>query len=196
MKITSTYDEVHYISLTNAAPTTINFDEPTAGQTEELTTEAYALMGTGFTEINEAPNAETEETGYVNMKSMSTTVKSYNNKFSGSSDKIVDERAVMSLYDVAYYQKTGEEAERNLFNIDYTQPLDEAGKLYKARMFRVSVAISTINKAATEKVSFEFELGAVKDVVHGTFAKDTKTFTVVDTENYTPAQPSQVNMEL
>lgn len=180
MKTAFTYDDVYYISDTNAQPTTINFDNPTDAQTEEVTS-GYSLMGTGFKSINEAPNAETEETGYINQKSMSTTTKSYNNKWSGSADKIVDDKAVMNLYDIAYYQKTGEEAERNLVEIDRSQPYGADGKTYKARLIRVSCVISNIAKEATNKITYDFELSAVKDPVFGKFDTSTKTFTVHDT---------------
>lgn len=181
MKQAFTYDEIAYISNSFEMPKNIDFDAPEIGTTEDLSV-GYSLMGTGYQNLNEAPNAETEETAYINQKSKTTITKSYNNKWSGTADKIVDEKAVMTLFNIAYYQKTGEQAELNLISIDTLQPYGTKDGVFKARMARVSCAITNITKDATNKVNFDFELSSTKDVVFGVYDKNTKIFTVTDTE--------------
>jgi len=172
-----TYDVARYLSLDEATPTGIDFDNPVVATTLEIST-GYAFMGGGVTSLNEAPTAQTNETGYINSKSKATTVDSYSFKFSGNSELVVDEEAVMSMYNVPYYLSIGTKAERNLLIID-TYAANESGE-YNARLFRVSVAISNITNAATEKVTFDFELNGVKDPVFGTYNTTSKTFTVID----------------
>jgi len=172
-----TYDVARYISLDEKAPTGIDFDNPVVGAKLEITT-GYAFMGGGITSLDESPNAQTNETGYINSKSKATTVDSYSFKFGGNSELVVDEAAVMAMYNVPYFVSTGAKAERNLLVVDSYSD-NESGE-HNARLFRVSVAVSNIANAATEKVSFDFELSGVKDPVFGTYDTTTKTFTVID----------------
>ena len=70
----------------------------------------YKLMGVGFSSLNESPSAEEDEKIYINMKSASTKVKSYNTEFAFEAELIKEEEATMWLYDVGRNQKTGADA--------------------------------------------------------------------------------------
>ena len=58
----------------------------------------YALMGTGFTTLDESPGAQTESVKYVNEKSSSSSVTGYETSFPFEADHIQEEKAVDALY--------------------------------------------------------------------------------------------------
>lgn len=185
MKTSFTKDEVHYISETKDNPVGIDWNNVNIGDTLDFTS-GFVLMGTGFKNVSEAPNAEIEEIAYINQDAKSSIVKSYNNKWSGSVDKILDEKAVMILYNIGKRNKKGEDAERNLLIIDQSQPYGSEGKKYIAELNRVAVVIPTITKDAADKIYFDFELAGVKDKVFGVADMETKTFTVTDIDQPAP----------
>ena len=63
-------------------------------------TESFALMGVGFNTLDESPNAEKDSKTYINQKSQTSTIKSYQPAFAFDSDLIADEAAVMALYEI------------------------------------------------------------------------------------------------
>ena len=59
-------------------------------------TESFALMGIGFNTLDESPNAQKDSKTYINQKSQTSTIKSYQPAFAFDSDLIADEAAVMA----------------------------------------------------------------------------------------------------
>lgn len=183
MAITQVYPRhyTHYISMSNADLTDIDFDSPTNGKTVTIDDTDWALMGFGVQDISESPDAQTKETAYINMTTSSTSVESYSYSLSGTADLVMTQKALLSLLDVPYSSKTGSDAERNVLIIDgYAETEAGSGK-YFARLMRASVAVSDITKEGVTAVSFDYELNAVKDIVIGYFDLTTKTFTVDNT---------------
>ena len=70
----------------------------------------WQLMGTGFTSLNESPNAQTNTKKYVNEKSSTTSITQYQTEFSYDADLIASELAITTLYKIARDHKTGSDA--------------------------------------------------------------------------------------
>lgn len=71
----------------------------------------YVLMGVGFTTLDESPGAQTSSKKYVNEKTTSTSITSYETQFPFESDLIKSQDAVIALYNVGRNHYTGEDAE-------------------------------------------------------------------------------------
>lgn len=135
----------------------------------------FVLMGAGFTSLDESPGAQTETKVYINDKSASTTIKSYETQFSFESELISDEKAIMALYKVGRDHLTGFEAEFDYVRVDLYETATEGG--YPARKFKVAAEISDCSGEGGETVVVSGNLNAVGDPINGTFDVSTKTFT-------------------
>lgn len=135
----------------------------------------FVLMGAGFTSLDESPGAQTETKVYINDKSASTTIKSYETQFSFESELISDEKAIMALYKVGRDHSTGFEAEFDYVRVDLYETATEGG--YPARKFKVAAEISDCSGEGGETVVVSGNLNAVGDPINGTFDVSTKTFT-------------------
>ena len=62
---------------------------------------SYELMGTGFTSLNESPNAQVKSTKYINNPSATKTTTSYETQFPFNSELIASEKAIIKIYDMA-----------------------------------------------------------------------------------------------
>lgn len=139
-------------------------------------TPKYALMGAGFTSLDENPGAQTETKVYINDRSSSTTIKSYETQFPFESELIADEDAIMALYKVGRNHLTGADAEFDYVRVDlYETPTEGA---YPARKFKVAAEISDFSGGGGETIVVSGNLNAVGDPIDGTFDTKTKTFTV------------------
>lgn len=140
-------------------------------------TAAYELCGAGFTTLDEEPSAQSESSIYINDKSASSTVKSYETTFPFDSELIKSEKAVMSLYEVGRNQLTGAAAEKDYVRVELFEPVASKENTFKARKFRVSVEVSSISGEGGEAITVSGNLNAVGDFVEGEFNTTTKTFT-------------------
>ncbi len=140
------------------------------------TTETYTLMGTGFTKVNEDPGAKTKSKTYINEKSATTMLTSYESKFAYDMDMIKDEAAAMFLYNVGRDRKTGEDAMTDFIRVDlYDQA--EAANVYKARKFKVTVEADSTEGDGGEQLTSSGNLDVIGDPISGTFDTTKKTFT-------------------
>lgn len=139
--------------------------------------ESYALMGTGFNTLDESPNAQKDSKTYINQKSQTATIKSYQPVFAFDSDLIQDETAVMALYDIGRNQKTGADAELDYVRVELFQPVNETPNTFEARKFKVAVEISSIAGEGGGVMKVTGNLNGVGDFVDGTFNTQTRTFT-------------------
>lgn len=98
----------------------------------------FELMGTGFTSLNESPNAQVKSSKYINNPSASKTTTGYETQFPFASEMIVSEKAICKIYNTATSQKTGGDCETEYIRVDlftpkYTKTTDVAlieGKTY------------------------------------------------------------------
>lgn len=140
----------------------------------------WRLMGTGFTTLNESPSAQTETKKYVNEKSSTTTITSYETQFPFESDLISDEVCVTSLYDVARNHMVGADAQKDYVRVELWRPKKGSTTEFAARQFVVSVEVSEVSGETDMNVNGN--LNAVGDPIDGYFNVSTKTFTA-STEN-------------
>lgn len=143
------------------------------------TTTSFVLMGVGFTTLNESPGAQINSKKYVNEKTSSSSVTSYETEFPFESDLIKSQEAIIALYNVGRDHKTGSEAEFDYIRVELWDQAEDAGtpieNTFRARKFLVAAEIAEINGEDDQVVSGN--LHAVGDPVLGTFNTSTKTFT-------------------
>ncbi len=137
--------------------------------------EEYALMGAGFSALDENPSAKVDKTPYINDRSTSGSIVGYENSFAFDTQFISDEAAIKFIYDIARNQKVGAEAETDYVRVDLYETASAGA--YPARKFRVAVEVSGITGAGTEIVKVAGNLHQVGSFVEGTFNTETKTFT-------------------
>lgn len=133
----------------------------------------WALMGYGFTTLDEEFGAQSESSKYIHEPSEYSAVVSYTSVFPFTTHMIPDEEAVNALYTVGRNHLTGEEAEFEYCRVELWDIKTE-GK-FAARKFTVSAEITKMSGDNKQEVSGN--LNAVGDPVNGTFDTKTKTFT-------------------
>lgn len=144
---------------------------------------AYELMGVGFTELNEQPNAQTKSKRYINMASASQSVSGYEPTWPFTADQIRSEKAIEFICNIAELRKTGADAETDMIIVD----LDTKGtgeNTFAARRQKIAVAVSSFGDEDGE-MTCEGDLLGVGDVVIGTFNTQSKTFTAGTTAQTT-----------
>lgn len=136
--------------------------------------ETFELLGTGFTELNESPSAQTTSKRYINQSSASQSITGYEWTTSFNADQIESEKAIEYIRDIGEMQKTGPDTETEYLIIDLDKPSETSG--FRARKFIVAIAVDSFDDNDGELgISGSF-LG-ISDPVEGTFDTSTKTFT-------------------
>lgn len=150
-------------------------------------TPSWALMGAGFTTLDENPNAQTESVKYVNERSASSSVDSYEMQFPFEAHQIVEEAAIDAIYSIGRNHYVGDDAELEYCRVELwnqataTETVEEEqvetpiANTFEARKFLVAVEVSSI--AGENKMAISGNLNAVGDPVLGAFNTATKTFT-------------------
>lgn len=140
-------------------------------------TEDYKFMGTGFSQLDENPNAQTEETVYICDKTSSTDITSYQSQYPFTSHLIKEQEATLMLYKVGRNHFVGEEAEFYYVRVDLYDPVSDTENTYKARKMHVSVEVSSCSGSGGQKIEVSGNLNAKGDPIEGTFNTTTRTFT-------------------
>lgn len=136
--------------------------------------EEYELMGTGYTDLNEKPTAQTKDKRYINMKSKSKSIVGYDWSSEFTADQIPSQKTIKYLLDIGKLQKTGADAETDYVLVD----LDEKGtgaNIFHARKIHVAIEVSDFGNEDGEMTVSGNLLGK-SDVVEGFFNTSTKTF--------------------
>lgn len=137
--------------------------------------EAFELLGTGFTELNESPSAQTTSKRYINQSSSRQSVTGYDWGTSFNADQIVSENAIEYIRDIGEMQKTGADTETEYIIVDLDKPGTEDGS-FRARKFNIAIAVDSFDDNDGELgISGNF-LGQ-SDPIEGTFTVATKKFT-------------------
>lgn len=147
--------------------------------------EKFELMGTGFTQLDESPSAQTDSTTYINETGSSTDIISYETEFGYEADHIPSQTAITALWKDGRDHHTGSDAQHTYVRVDLYNPIGtptEETAEYKARQFTVANEVSDYEGEGGEKVSVSGTLHAVGDPVQGKFDTVTKTFTAGDFE--------------
>lgn len=141
--------------------------------------ENYVLMGTGFTTLDEEPGAQSESTKYINEKSASSDIVSYETKFPFEADQVEDQEAIEALYKVGRNHLTGSDAQFEYVRVELNRKAGTGSTSFEARKFLVSAEISSFE--GENKMKMSGNLNAVGDPVLGTFDVSTKKFTPAGT---------------
>ncbi|MGN0416931.1 hypothetical protein [Anaerostipes faecalis] len=137
--------------------------------------EEYVLMGTGFTDLNEEPGAQTSSKRYINDKSTSKAITGYEWQAPYTADQIKSEKAIEYICEIGELQKTGADAETDYVIVDLDKKDGDNGSSYHARKIHVAVEVSSFGNEDGE-MTCEGNLLGVGDVEEGTFDTSTKTF--------------------
>lgn len=138
-------------------------------------TPEYELMGTGFKELNEEPQAQTSSKKYVNNKSATKGITSYDWQTPYNADQILSEKAVQCIVNVGKLQKVGSDAETKYIVVDLDDPATNPNE-FKARLFDVAIEVASFTDEDGE-MGAEGNLLGMGDPVQGTFDTTAKTFT-------------------
>lgn len=141
--------------------------------------EAFELLGTGFTDLNESPSAKTISKRYINQSSASQSVTGYEWKTDFSADQIVSEKAIEYIRNIGELQKTGPDTEADYLIVDLDKPAATAG--FRARKIKVAIAVDSFDDNDGD-LGIKGSFLGISDPVEGTFDTTTKTFT----EEFTP----------
>ncbi len=149
-------------------------------QANYLKVTEFELLGTGFTELNESPSAQTTSKRYVNQSSMTQSITGYEWSTSFNADQIVSEEAIEHIREIGEMQKTGADTETEYVIVDLDKAAQTSG--FRARKFKVAIAVDSFEDNDGELGITGSFLG-ISDPVLGTFDTTAKTFT----EGFTPA---------
>ena len=106
--------------------------------------EAFELVGTGFTELNESPSAQTTSKRYINQSSSSQSVTGYEWNSGFNTDQINSEKAIEYIRDIGEMQKTGVDAETEYLIVDLDKPGTAEGS-FRARKFKIAIAVDSFD---------------------------------------------------
>ena len=136
----------------------------------------FELMGTGFTQIDSSPSAQTTSKRYVNQKSATQSIGSYEWTAPLEFDLIRSEAAVEFIADIGENEKTGADAESLYVQVYLEKPVESKQNTFEAKQRRVAVEISDFSDNDGEIQGSGNLLGKT-DWVNGEFNTQTKTFT-------------------
>lgn len=148
-------------------------------QANYLKVTEFELLGTGFTELNESPSAQTTSKRYINQSSASQSITGYEWNTSFNADQIVSEVAIEHIREIGEMQKTGSDTETEYLIVDLDKPAQTAG--FRARKFKVAISVDSFEDNDGE-LGITGSLLGISDPIEGTFDTTTNTFT----EGFTP----------
>lgn len=136
----------------------------------------YEFLGFGVTKLDNSPTAKTSSKRYVNQKSATQSIGSYEWSAPLEFDLIRSEKAIAYIADIGENEKTGAEATTWYVKVYMNKPVADKPNVFKAK--RRLVAIEVADFADNDgEIQGSGNLLAVSDWVDGTFDTTTKTFT-------------------
>ena len=134
----------------------------------------YELLGFGVTQLDNSPSAQTTSKRYVNQKSATQSIGSYEWTAPLEFDLIRSEKAIQFIADIGENEKTGADAETLYVKVYLNKP-EQANK-FEAKQRRVAVEVAESSDNDGEIQGSGNLLGKT-DWINGTFDTTTKTFT-------------------
>ena len=138
----------------------------------------WSLCGTGFTQLDESPNAQMESKVYIHQKEASPTITRYEPVFPFETEYWSDDDAIALIYNIARNRLVGEDAQVEYLRTDLL--IDENGEpigaTVTARKFIVAVEVSDISGEGGEAISVSGNLNQVGAFVDGVFTISSKSF--------------------
>ena len=139
-------------------------------------TPQFELLGFGVTQLDNSPSAQTTSKRYVNQKSATQRIGSYEWSAPLEFDLIRSEAALAFIADIGENEKTGADAETLYVKVYLNKPVEEQANQFEAKQRRVAVELADFADNDGE-IQGSGNLIAVSDWVNGTFDTSTKTFT-------------------
>lgn len=136
---------------------------------------AFELLGFGVTQLDNSPSAQTTSKRYVNQKSATQRIGSYEWSAPLEFDLIRSEKALAFITDIGENEKTGADAETLYVKVYLNKPVPSQANQFEAKQRRVAVELSEFADNDGE-IQGSGNLIAVSDWVDGTFDTSTKTF--------------------
>ena len=127
--------------------------------------EDFELLGTGFTELNESPSAQTTSKRYINQSSASQSVTGYEWATEFTADQIVSEKAIEYIREIGEMQKLGSDTETDYLIVDLDKPAATTG--FRARKIKVAISIDSFPDNDGE-LGIEGSFLGISDPVLGT----------------------------
>lgn len=138
--------------------------------------EEYALMGTGFTDLNDSPSAQTTSKKYINNKSATKSISGYDWTAPYTTDVIPEDKAISYICNIGKKELTGPDAETNYVKVELSEKVGSSGTEFEARRRRVAVEVAEFTNNDGEMQASGNLLGK-SDWEFGKFDIKTKTFT-------------------
>lgn len=142
--------------------------------TPQEETPKYEVMSV-YNQIDENPQPQTSTTQYTVDAASTSSIDSYQPQFPFDSDLMKNEKTVEFLYDIAWYEKTGLDAETDYIRVDLWKPIEGKENTYKARKFRTACEITGAS-ADAGKMKVAGNLNGVGDPIFGEFNVKTLLF--------------------
>lgn len=136
----------------------------------------YELLGFGVTQLDNSPSAQTTSKRYVNQKSATQSIGSYEWTAPLEFDLIRSEKAIQFIADIGENEKTGADAETLYVKVYLNKPIPEQTNKFEAKQRRVAVEVAEFSDNDGEIQGSGNLLGKT-DWINGTFDTTTKTFT-------------------
>ena len=105
-------------------------------------TPQYELLGFGVTQLDNSPSAQTTSKRYVNQKSATQSIGSYEWTAPLEFDLIRSEKAIEFIADIGENEKTGVDAETLYVKVFLNKPIASKQNTYEARQRRVAVEVA------------------------------------------------------
>lgn len=134
----------------------------------------FELLGTGFTELNESPSAQTANKRYINQVSATQSITGYEWSTSFNTDQIASDKAIEYIRNIGEMLLTGADTETEYIIVDLDKKASEENK-FRARKFKVAIAVDSFDDNDGELGISGTFLGQ-SDPIEGTFDISTKTF--------------------
>ena len=134
----------------------------------------FELLGTGFTELNESPSAQTANKRYINQVSATQSITGYEWSISFNTDQIASDKAIEYIRNIGEMLLTGADTETEYIIVDLDKKASEENK-FRARKFKVAIAVDSFDDNDGELGISGTFLGQ-SDPIEGTFDISTKTF--------------------
>lgn len=136
----------------------------------------YELLGFGVTQLDDSPSAQTTSKRYVNQKSATQSIGSYEWTAPLEFDLIRSEKAIEFVANIGEKELTGKDAETDYVIVYLEKPAKTPEGSFEAKRRRVAVEISEFSDNDGE-IQGSGNLLGVTDWEFGTFDTKTKTFT-------------------
>lgn len=129
-------------------------------------TPTWTRCGSGWKKFAENPNAQTENTQYINQSSETTDTVSYSPQYSFECDLMYTDATIKKLYDIAKNRQTGTNCVVPMLIVDKFDPGTTPGT-YVARKENLAVAVTSLD--GQKKMSMSGNLNGQGDGVKGIF---------------------------